>query len=236
MKPTKPSKAYNHTSDLGQRAKDKISAIAAVSKDLPSVIIIYNLKTKSVEYMSERGLEILKTSAKELQDLGPDYFYKFFNPEDAQDYVPKFLDLLERNDIHEVFTFFQQVCASGDKEWEWYLSASKVLMCDDENIPYLTITAAHHVHKLKTITYKLEKLLLEKETMRTEIDKYILLTKREKEIITLVVAGDSSIGISEKLFISFSTVEQHRKNIKKKLNIKNTPDLVRFAQAFNIES
>ncbi len=107
MKPTKSSIKDKQKPDLDQRIKDKIAAIAAVSDDLPSIIIIHNLKTQSVEYMSERGLEILKTSVKELRDIGPDYFYKFFNLEDAQNYVPKFLELFERNDINEIFSFFQ---------------------------------------------------------------------------------------------------------------------------------
>lgn len=228
------TQADKQSLNLAKRMNEKIMAIAAISNDLPSVIIINNLKTNCVEYMSERGLKILKTSLQELKDFGPAYFDQFFNPEDALNYVPKFLALLKKNDPDEVFSFFQQVRSNQEEEWGWYLTSSKVFMCDDEGKPYLSINAAHPVDELKSITYKLERLLEEKEMMRRELNKYILLTKREKEIIMLLVVGHSSVKIAEKLFISSATVEQHRKNIKNKLGIRNLPEMVRFAQAFDM--
>ena len=57
----------------------------------------------------------------------------------------------------------------------------------------------------------------------------ILLSKREKEILRLIGEGKSSNEISEILEIGKSTVDTHRKNILKKLNIQGKTDLVRFA-------
>jgi len=55
------------------------------------------------------------------------------------------------------------------------------------------------------------------------------LTRRELEIIVLIAAGFSSKQIAEKLYISLNTVEAHRKNIFKKLKIKNMQGIVEFA-------
>ncbi len=55
------------------------------------------------------------------------------------------------------------------------------------------------------------------------------LTKREKEILQLIVAGDSTQEIAEKLFISPRTAETHRLTLLKKLDVKNTAGLVRMA-------
>jgi DNA-binding CsgD family transcriptional regulator len=55
------------------------------------------------------------------------------------------------------------------------------------------------------------------------------LTIREKEIIILICNGLTSPAIAEKLFISINTVKGHRKNIFKKLNIKNVLELIVFA-------
>lgn len=60
------------------------------------------------------------------------------------------------------------------------------------------------------------------------------LTKREKEIVRLFCKGLSCSQISRELFISFHTVDSHRKNIEKKLNVKNIPSIVRFAYENNI--
>ena len=52
------------------------------------------------------------------------------------------------------------------------------------------------------------------------------LTGREREIMELVVAGDSSKMIGMKLGISSRTVDIHRSNIMRKLNIRTVAELV----------
>ncbi|MEM9823932.1 MAG: response regulator transcription factor [Bacteroidota bacterium] len=55
------------------------------------------------------------------------------------------------------------------------------------------------------------------------------LTKRETEIIKLLADGLTTAEIAEQLFISPTTVETHRRNLLSKLELKNTPLLVRYA-------
>lgn len=52
------------------------------------------------------------------------------------------------------------------------------------------------------------------------------LTKREQEIAKMVILGETSKSIGEKLSISSRTVETHRTNILKKLGAKNTVQLI----------
>ncbi|WP_264554088.1 response regulator [Flavobacterium sp. N2038] len=61
-----------------------------------------------------------------------------------------------------------------------------------------------------------------------------ILSPREIEIITLISLEYSGKEISEQLFISINTVETHRKNIMKKLQIKNTIGLVKYALKNNL--
>lgn len=51
------------------------------------------------------------------------------------------------------------------------------------------------------------------------------LTKREKEIVTLILDGLSSAAIAKKCFVSEGTVKNHRKNIYRKLAIKSQAEL-----------
>ena len=55
------------------------------------------------------------------------------------------------------------------------------------------------------------------------------LTKREIEILKLIASGYSNQEIANILYISYNTVDTHRKNIMHKLSIKNTAGLVRYA-------
>jgi FixJ family two-component response regulator len=53
-----------------------------------------------------------------------------------------------------------------------------------------------------------------------------LLTPREQEVMTMLVDGDSSKTIADKLHISTRTVEDHRANILKKLRVPSVVVLV----------
>lgn len=57
----------------------------------------------------------------------------------------------------------------------------------------------------------------------------VILSRREKEILKLIGQGKTSREISEKLFISKYTVDTHRKNITRKLNLKGFNELVKYA-------
>jgi DNA-binding NarL/FixJ family response regulator len=56
-----------------------------------------------------------------------------------------------------------------------------------------------------------------------------VLTQREKEILQLIAEEYTTKDISEKLFISYRTAENHRHNLIQKLDVKNTAGLVKMA-------
>jgi len=60
---------------------------------------------------------------------------------------------------------------------------------------------------------------------------YTVLSAREKEILDLIARGLKNKEISEKLFISKGTVDVHKYNILKKLNLKSTAELTVFASS-----
>ncbi len=60
------------------------------------------------------------------------------------------------------------------------------------------------------------------------------LTKREMEIISYIKKGFSSQAIGTSLSVSKKTVEVHRFNILRKLNLKNAPELVQFMNTMQL--
>jgi len=55
------------------------------------------------------------------------------------------------------------------------------------------------------------------------------LTPREQEVLTLIAEGLSNNEIADRLVISAKTVDRHRENIMRKLNLHNRVDLVKYA-------
>lgn len=62
----------------------------------------------------------------------------------------------------------------------------------------------------------------------------IKLSEREKEIVTLMIRGFTNKEIAEKLFISESTVETHRKNIYRKTETHSLPKLIHLVGELNL--
>ncbi len=60
------------------------------------------------------------------------------------------------------------------------------------------------------------------------------MTKRETEVLPLIADGMSNKEIAQKLHIEKRTVDAHRQNLLKKLNVKNTAGLVRKAIEYKL--
>ena len=56
-----------------------------------------------------------------------------------------------------------------------------------------------------------------------------IVTRREKEILQMIVDEFTNQEIADKLYLSLRTVENHRNNLLQKLKVKNTAGLVKIA-------
>lgn len=62
-----------------------------------------------------------------------------------------------------------------------------------------------------------------------QIPQFNKISKKEREILQLIAEGEKTRDIAEKLGVSIKTIETHRRNIMKKLNIFNVAGLTKFA-------
>lgn len=62
----------------------------------------------------------------------------------------------------------------------------------------------------------------------------ITLTKREKQVMEMVLAGDSNKTIASSLNKSVRTIEAHRFNLMKKMKVKNIAELAAVAKSLNL--
>lgn len=92
------------------------------------------------------------------------------------------------------------------------------------------ITAIHTLIKgdyffSDTVPKEIEKWFNKEKTPTKDTQ----LTKRESEILQLIVKGRTSMEMANQLNLSKYTVDTHRKNIHKKLGIKSNTGLVNYA-------
>ena len=70
---------------------------------------------------------------------------------------------------------------------------------------------------------------LQEKEMKITDAAYDTLTPREQEVMALMAEGFSTNEISEKLFISSKTVENHRSSIMRKLDLHSIIEIARYA-------
>jgi two-component system response regulator NreC len=96
------------------------------------------------------------------------------------------------------------------------------------------LTAIRAVGKGEVYLYpSLATRLVQDYLKRAETDDqtlvYDYLTPREREVLTLIAEGLSNGEIADRLVISVKTVDRHRENIMKKLNLHSRVELVKYA-------
>lgn len=69
---------------------------------------------------------------------------------------------------------------------------------------------------------------------KNELKNIPVLSSREKEILQLIADGFTNPQIAAKLFLSFHTVDSHRKNILTKFGVNNTASLIKLAAKHNM--
>ena len=185
--------------------------------------------------MSPRGLKMLGIHFDDIKGMhGRDYHDKYFNPQDADDYLPKILNIINKGDENAIVTYFQQVRPSELHDWKWYLSTSKIFMKDQEGNPTHIITIASPVDPEHHINSKVNRLLEENNFLRNNHEVFSSLTKREREMLKYMALGKNSTEIAQIFHISEKTAVTHRRNIRSKLGAQTNYDLVCYAQAFDL--
>jgi DNA-binding CsgD family transcriptional regulator len=217
---------------FSKELEKRLEAIEAACRYLPCTVIVHSVPDAAVIWMSERGLRLLGTSIEELRALGASYHERYFNPEDAADYVPKVMGLLQRADPDEVVSYFQQVRYSPGEPYRWYLSVTRIFAFDEETKAAThAITTAFPIDPEHHLAAGVARLLEENNFLRANLGRLHSLSRREKEVLRLLATGQANKEVASALGISTETVSTHRRNLKRKLGAATLADLGRYAQA-----
>lgn len=95
---------------------------------------------------------------------------------------------------------------------------------------YLLKNASRHeiLQAIETVMQRKQYLSIEASEMvkKNQGDDSPVLTRREIEVLQLIAEGLTNAEMAEKLFVSVTTIDTHRKNLLAKFNAKNTAALV----------
>ncbi len=205
-----------------------------IADHLPVGILINSREGGNI-YQNKISEKVLNLTLAESRELGPEYSKKIIHSmEEYNEITAKVDDFYRQNDPTAILSFFQRLKPIGANHFEWTYITSKLYRHEDEQ-DYCRLLVACPVKLMGDMAGKIDRMLDENTYMKKYFKQYAMLTKREKEVIRGITTGNTNIQIADQLFISRHTVEQHRKNINRKLDFNNISDLMRFARAFELD-
>lgn len=123
---------------------------------------------------------------------------------------------------------------------QYLLRTGTVLSFDESGVPDYVISTIKDITPLtgvkKSLNYYLSYGDMPADELKELTEQFDLLLKnkialspQETKILVLIKDGNRSKDIANKLFITKSTVDTHRQNIIRKLEVKNTTEAIRKA-------
>lgn len=248
------NKEHMEVMHLWQSSADEVETCGLVNRDFlnpillnvlnqsPCVTWILDLRTRKFNFVSKNVNDIFGYQSVNYCEEGLSFHEKIKHPDDRQ-VIWKFLFQIWKA-LEETpppkragykFSFDYRIQHEDGKERR-ILEQNTVLQQDQSGkITHLLGVCSDITHWKKDNT---QIALLASETDKkhyvftagnAEINKpNTVLSKRELEVAKLMAEGRSSKYIADKLFISFHTVNTHRKNMIEKTRSKNTGGLVQF--------
>ncbi|WP_062054053.1 LuxR C-terminal-related transcriptional regulator [Aquimarina longa] len=197
----------------------------------PGFYHIHTIQDYSVVFLDEESCKEFDLTLEEIKASGPMFQEYVTHPEDLERVRQELLDFAIKQDEMKILTYFYRLrLKKEDKEGYTLVVTSVRLDLDQQTFICITNTT----DQLPVFTKKICNTLNVKYETKKYIDKYLKLTKREKEIFLKLVKGWTVKEIANNLIRSIRTIEQHKKNIYKKLEVKSLTQIVQIGYFLNL--
>lgn len=224
--------------------KKHIEKIIELDTYLPynsTFFCITNTQNLSFEYVSKNMNACLGIDNNELKSKGMRYFWSRIHPDDLEIWLNALnalmdftLDKISIEDRSKATYTWNYRFKDGKGEYVNIVQNTSPLEFDNDNKPIIGL--AHYTVLPSDIEMQVcasAKLLNEKNEYETiyfnNFSQKLLtdsISNRERDIIRLLVLSYSSKEIGKSLGITANTVDTHRRNILKKLDVSSTGELI----------
>jgi DNA-binding CsgD family transcriptional regulator len=212
--------------DLLQNNQLNFEEVGELSRE----ILFYTDEDFNLRYLNKPGRDWIGLSSGMSAIKESEFNERFYHPDTLQYELPKVRNYFKNQQLGSIYSNYQQVYNSEINAYCMCLVIFKKFrsVC----LGYLTITIP--ISKFVGLNKKLQRVISEEVFRDYHQDQFEQLTEREAEILKLLALGKNNPEISDELYISRHTVEQHRKHINKKLGIHGLKDIMDYAYAFDL--
>lgn len=210
---------------------EELKKVCDASPQMVSVFEMHNY-TYSMVHCNKSAYAFLGVTEEEVNKLGFKYILKIIHPDNISAVYMLVKYFKNADNFNKVFSYTFYLNSSNG--WEWtYASVQPATFNEDGTVKYM-IGVGCSINDLFKSKDQFKLFRKNLNFFEENIDKYLSMTTREKEILKLITEEFSSNEIAEKLSISPYTVDTHRKNLIDKLDVKSSIGLAKYALLFNI--
>ncbi|SHJ39003.1 regulatory protein, luxR family [Tangfeifania diversioriginum] len=209
--------------------KQRGGAFIYFAESMPGFAHFNCTDTFQMIYVNNNFSDYFGLSPNEIIGKDIQFFREHYCFAEWKNKVEEIVDSAERDDEQKFFLYIQKIRKTEKSEYrdficftQWWSSFQCFLTY---NIP---------VDNLGNGTKIINRFIERNEFIRNNYKKFASLTNREIEILRLIGAGKSRNEIAKILYISKHTIDNHRKHIRHKLEIKSTADLFRYIYTFSL--
>lgn len=207
----------------GLNNKKKPPFFEKILSEAEASIVIFDLNSLKAVWSNDTLRRTL--GLKESKSLTGEEVMLMYHPAD-QNFLIEMRNFFKTKP-QGLFTAFYQFMKPGGK-YGWFYTAAKLFKHDPGSgvLEVLGVT----IDFSENLTYSKNLKLFAQDKLQ-EINKKQIsrITPRERQLIRYFANGFSTREMAELLGLSFHTINNHRKNILNKLELKNLAALVNFA-------
>lgn len=201
---------------------------------------ILDLTKVEMEYISPEINSILGLANE--YDFGVEYIYEEIHPEDKERFiahemkVTEFFNALPPEKIMKYKVSYDYRLRRTNGEYIWILMQTVTVQTDESGAVIRVLGMHTNISHIKTDNKPsgLSFIGLEGEPSfyNVPVQQTLLLpakeifTRREKEILRLIIQGITSVQMSDQMCVSIHTINSHRKNILKKSGCDTVTELI----------
>ncbi len=197
----------------------------------PGFYHIHNIDDFSVNHFDEAVCNEFSSSLDEIKALGGQFAKLVIHPEDYDRVMNALRALANSLDKDKVINYFYRLKLRTEDQ-EGYILVITSVKLDIKKHKFICIT--NTTDQLPVFSKKICSALNDNFNTKNVIQLYLKLTSREKEISLYLFKGIKAKEIATQLFVSEKTIEQHKKNIFKKMRVHSIQELIHLGSYLHI--
>jgi len=203
-----------------------------------SIVVVQDLIENRVIYVSKRFYDVFGFPSKKNEEMDHVWYRKHFHPNDSIINISgiKVVEYLkgipiEKRKNYKLIHNFRIKNESG--QWIRLIVQNFILELSNSGTPWIDLKLCDlaPVQDLNQPAFSMYREIDTGKVIFTLEGKNDLsdqISKREIEVLELVSEGMRSKEIAEKLFISENTVNNHRRNVIRKMGVSNTTEAIKL--------